>query len=116
MKHDGLPFAPRDTRRESAGRKRVRVAEQHDAEYLGFVASFPCLVCGRKASVHHEPPKSHAGEWHDHKTVPLCWIHHDRHSPQGRHALGLEKFQNRFGLNLAVEVQQLRQLFMESHA
>lgn len=56
--------------------RRVR-----DKEHLAFVASQPCLICGRRpAHAHHlrfAQPRAMAMKVSDEFTVPLCAIHHD---------------------------------------
>lgn len=56
--------------------KRLR-----DKDHLAFVASQPCLVCGRNpAQAHHlrfAQPRAMAMKVSDEFTVPLCNIHHD---------------------------------------
>ena len=55
--------------------KRIR-----DEDHLRFVASQPCLVCGRTpAHAHHlrfAQPRSMSSKVSDEWTVPLCLIHH----------------------------------------
>lgn len=55
--------------------KRIR-----NASHLHFVASLPCLVCGRTpAQAHHllfAQPRALASKPSDEWTVPLCLLHH----------------------------------------
>ena len=55
--------------------KRIR-----DASHLQFVASLPCLVCGRLPSQAHHlkfaQPRALASKSSDEWTVPLCLLHH----------------------------------------
>ena len=55
--------------------KRIR-----DQAHLRFVASQPCLICGRnKAQAHHlrfAQPKAMGRKVSDEYTVPLCSMHH----------------------------------------
>ena len=57
--------------------KRVR-----DSEHLAFVASQPCLICGRRpAQAHHlrfAQPRAMAMKVSDEFTVPVCNTHHDQ--------------------------------------
>ena len=57
--------------------KRVR-----DPEHLAFVASQPCLICGRRpAQAHHlrfAQPRAMAMKVSDEFTVPVCNTHHDQ--------------------------------------
>jgi len=55
-------------------------ARLRDQAHLKFVASQPCLICGRnKAQAHHlrfAQPKAMGRKVSDEYTVPLCSIHH----------------------------------------
>jgi len=57
--------------------RRVR-----DPAHLAFVASEPCLICGRRpAQAHHlrfAQPRAMSLKVSDEYTVPLCNIHHDQ--------------------------------------
>jgi hypothetical protein len=58
---------------------------QRDKGHLKFVASQPCLVCGRSpADAHHlrfTQPRAMGRKVSDEFTVPLCRVHHrDNHS------------------------------------
>lgn len=57
----------------------------HDKSHLKFVASHPCLVCGRSpADAHHlrfTQPRAMGRKVSDEFTVPLCRTHHrDNHN------------------------------------
>lgn len=48
-------------------------------DYLDFIRSKPCLICGRRATAHHQPQKGGgimAGKVEDDRAVPLCMEHH----------------------------------------
>jgi hypothetical protein len=68
------PFAPK--RRVAAKTIRLR-----DKEHRRFVASQPCLVCGRSpADPHHlrfAQPRALGAKVSDEFTVPVCRLHHD---------------------------------------
>jgi hypothetical protein len=53
---------------------------EHDREHLRFVASQPCLVCGRTPSdAHHikfAEPRAMGRKVSDRFTVPICRLHH----------------------------------------
>jgi hypothetical protein len=100
---------PQDDLRAANARRRARRRARQDREHLGRVAGLPCLVCGRRAEVHHEPPRSKAGAWSDRLTVPLCADHH--RGPRGRHGLGLAGFLDRWGIDLVEEAQRLSTLW-----
>jgi hypothetical protein len=63
---------------------------RRDKQHLGFVASHPCLVCGRTPSdAHHlrfAQPRALALKSSDEFTVPLCRTHH-----RENHGVGIER-------------------------
>lgn len=105
------PAPLRDSRADAAKRKRERRSKHRDKDYLGFVARFPCCACGCKAmvEVHHDPPKSHAGDWHDRKTIPLCVGCH--RGGKGRHLLGREVFERHHGIDIDYEIERFNKLY-----
>ncbi len=74
-----LPGAGGSAAQQLAIPKERRV---RDKDHLLFVASQPCLVCGRKPSQAHHlrfaQPRAMALKVSDEFTVPLCNIHHDQ--------------------------------------
>lgn len=100
----------RDTPADARRRKRARRRQQEDPAYLDFVRSFPCCICGElPVEPHHEPLKGAGGggDWHDHKTVPLCQRHHNA-GRQSRHGVGsLLRFQEIHGVVLADVIAEL---------
>lgn len=107
------PDPKRDTTRDRKRRRSGRRARRKDPAYLAWLARRRCLVCSRwPVELHHVPPKSHAGDWHDRKTVPLCREHH--RGASGWHGLGSsEAFRERWGIDLAAEVARLNGLYGE---
>jgi len=82
--------------------KRVR-----DAAHLQFVASLPCLVCGRTPSQAHHlrfaQPRSMGSKVSDEWTVPLCLLHH-----RALHDVGSEeKWWAEQGIDARSEAQRL---------
>ena len=84
--------APADYQAEAAPAKiqksELEISEprrQRDKEHLKFVASHPCLICGRRpADAHHlrfTQPRAMGRKVSDEFTVPLCRTHHrDNHA------------------------------------
>ena len=75
------PFAP--SQRLKIDKSVLALAEPtriRDHAHLKFVASQPCLICGRnKAQAHHlrfAQPKAMGRKVSDEYTVPLCSMHH----------------------------------------
>jgi DNA recombination protein Rad52 len=84
--------------------KRIR-----DASHLQFVASLPCLVCGRAPSQAHHlkfaQPRALASKPSDEWTVPLCLLHH-----RALHDVGSEeKWWEEHRIDATVEAQRLWQ-------
>jgi len=82
--------------------KRLR-----DRDHLRYVATQPCLVCGRKpAHAHHiryAQPRAMGRKVSDEFTVPLCYLHHgDLHSSADE-----RKWWRRQGIDPIVIAEQL---------
>jgi hypothetical protein len=78
-----------------------------DAVHLEFVASLPCLVCGRSPShAHHlrfAQPRSMGSKVSDEWAVPLCVIHH-----RALHDFGAEeKWWEQIGIDALAEAEKL---------
>ena len=76
-----LPSGPGARRRRMAG-KTIRL---RDKEHCKFVATQPCIVCGRTPSEAHHirfaQPRALGRKVSDEYTVPVCRLHHrDLHS------------------------------------
>ena len=76
-----LPSSPRARRRRMAA-KTIRL---RDKEHCKFVASQPCIVCGRTPSEAHHirfaQPRALGRKVSDEYTIPVCRLHHrDLHS------------------------------------
>jgi hypothetical protein len=71
-----LPQKP-EARRRRVAAKTIRL---RDKEHCKFVATQPCIVCGRRpAEAHHirfAQPRALARKVSDEYTVPLCRLHH----------------------------------------
>ena len=71
-----LPSSPRARSRRMAG-KTIRL---RDKEHCKFVASQPCIVCGRAPSEAHHirfaQPRALGRKVSDEYTVPVCRLHH----------------------------------------
>lgn len=66
-------------------------------KYLQFVASYPCLVCGRISEPHHAIGRRGTGlKPSDFGCVPLCRAHHDN-----LHNMGRRPFEDRYDVDLA---------------
>jgi hypothetical protein len=82
--------------------KRIR-----DASHLQFVASLPCLVCGRTPTQAHHlkfaQPRALASKASDEWTVPLCLLHH-----RALHDVGSEEtWWGEHGIDAKGEAQRL---------
>jgi DNA recombination protein Rad52 len=82
--------------------KRIR-----DASHLQFIASLPCLVCGRIPSQAHHlkfaQPRALASKPSDEWTVPLCLLHH-----RALHDVGAEEtWWEEHGIDAKGEAQRL---------
>jgi len=75
--------------------------------YLEFIRSHSCLVfnCKNPTQAHHVIYKSKGNSCSDILTIPLCQEHHT--SNIGIHGLGLEKFQEVYGVEVHREIIKL---------
>jgi DNA recombination protein Rad52 len=77
------PLVPADPKRDKIDKSVLTLAEpkrRRDKSHLRFVASQPCLVCGRQPSDPHHlrfaQPRALGVKVSDEFTVPLCRSHH----------------------------------------
>jgi len=98
-------------RKKRLARRRERLGSRWDPAYLRFVGSHRCCVpgCNNGSAIpHHQPPKSHT-DWSDHKTIDLCDHHHTNRYSGSIHTLGVEEFQRRTGVIVAVRIEELNE-------
>jgi DNA recombination protein Rad52 len=81
----GPSQTPEGTKADGAQRSAFLIPKEtriRDRDHLAFVASQPCLVCGRRpAQAHHlkfAQSRSLSLKVSDEYTVPLCNVHHDQ--------------------------------------
>ena len=88
--------------------RRGRVA---DKDYLAWIALLPCLVSGKRATVHHV--RRYGEPKNDRRTVPLAPEYHQIQA--GPHtsieALGKKKFEARYGIDLEATIVRLNALY-----
>lgn len=100
---------PRQRKPLSRARRAVPDAEKR---YMARIAAMPCLVCGRKATVHHVTASIHGGRLSrsNYRVVPLCPVHHQiQHGPrESVEALGHGGFFERYNIDLLAVADRLR--------
>tara|TARA_R110002012_G_scaffold263932_1_gene447169 strand:- start:497 stop:838 length:342 start_codon:yes stop_codon:yes gene_type:complete len=82
--------------------------KQETKEYLQYIRSHPCLICGQvPVDADHLDTRgmggggkrgrkgTHTGTMKDFSCIPLCRIHHTE-----RHSSTLDDFQNKYNINL----------------
>lgn len=82
-----------------------------ERRYIAYIASLPCLVCGRPATVHHVSSDGFKRIARSHMLiVNLCPMHHQiQHGPTvSVEALGHAGFTKLHGIDLYAEAQRLR--------
>jgi hypothetical protein len=83
-----VSFPERTARRRTVAEKTIR---RRDKQHRRFVATQPCLVCGRTpADAHHlrfAQPRGLGLKVSDEFTVPLCRVHHRELHRQGKEQL-----------------------------
>lgn len=72
-----------------------------DENYLAYIRTYKCCVCGKKCSVaHHVNPGGVGSKCSDFLTLPLCTEHHTK-GKYAIHNIGKEEFQKRFNINFS---------------
>lgn len=92
--------------------RRHRTVPAAEQRYMARIAAMPCLVCGRKATVHHVTASIHGGRLSrsNYRVVPLCPVHHQiQHGPrESVEALGHGGFFERYNIDLLAVADRLR--------
>lgn len=88
--HEPLPTARATTSHEKIDKSALAISEPKRIrlkEHLRFVASQPCLICGRTPAhahhIRHAQPRGLGLKVSDEFTVPLCAIHHSENHTTG---------------------------------
>ncbi len=109
------PLAPADTPAGKIDKSMLAIPEpkrRRDKSHLRFVASQPCLVCGRRPSDPHHlrfaQPRALGVKVSDEFTVPLCRGHHRQLHQAGNEVAWWEELK----LN---PLQPARQLWVQTH-
>ncbi len=79
-----------------------------DEDYLAWIRTQPCLVCKMGSVPHHTVSKGAGGS--DLKAVPLCPDHHNL-GGDSIHRLGRTTFCTRYRIDLAYEIERLREKY-----
>jgi hypothetical protein len=87
-----------------------------DKQFLAFVASKFCLVCGSPSTVHHV--RFCGSHRNDRRTLPLCGRHHQiQPGPYTSiEALGKVKFEATYGVCIEDEIRKLNAEYEEGRA
>jgi len=85
-----------------------------DEAYLRFIASFPCVVCGKRAEAAHTGPHGMRQKSSDLSAIPLCRKHH-RTGPDSYHA-SARTFADRHCLDIPSLIAQFNALWAERQA
>jgi hypothetical protein len=106
---------------ETAGAEEMmpKPKSYRNPEYLSFIRSKPCLICGRKAVAAHVRDLAFGGGTNlkppDYCTVPLCddpyaVINHHKCLDSG----GVYNFEDTFGIYLNIAIIRLMMEYIES--
>ena len=85
-----------------------------DPDYLAFIRTLPCLICGNPAEPHHSAPKSTDQRGPDRGALPLCRKHHRRGFATSAHTLG-KRFWRYHGISRMEEIARLNKMYEESY-
>jgi hypothetical protein len=80
-----------------------------DPDYLAFVRSLPCCVCGSRRSIeaHHTGPRGLSQKSSDFSAIPLCAVIHHRLGKHSYHVLGRRAFEEHHKISVAQIVHRL---------
>lgn len=110
LKRPGLKrsrIAPRSKTGRYARRDRQR-------EYMLWVKTQPCLVCGRKPTeAAHTGSRGFGQKAPDQFVIPLCPDHH-RHRRDALDVAGARRFQELHGIVIRAEIERLWGLFLRA--
>ena len=115
MSHDLLPLAPKDTPKDAARRKRLRLRSNRDKAYTAWLHTQPCCVprCQEPmVAQHHEPLRSAKGCWSDLQSISLCHAHHNL-GLFSRHLMGKAPFEKLHGITIEDEIARLNAKYQE---
>ncbi|MGD0497513.1 MAG: hypothetical protein ABSC23_03655 [Bryobacteraceae bacterium] len=93
-------------KRVKARRSKPRRGRGVDKAYLAWIAKQPCMISGRRATVHHVrrfgEPKD------DRRTLPLApEFHQIQAGPESSiEALGKAKFEDRYGVDIEASIKR----------
>ena len=88
--------------------RRPRRGPERSPEYLGWIRTLCCAVCGRAPSeccrieaahTHVLGPRGLSQKSSDFSAIPLCFWHH-RCQPDSYHSLGEQRFAEAHGIDL----------------
>jgi len=99
--------------RLNARRSKPRRGRVVDRQYTAWLAGLGCLVCGKRATVHHV--RQYGSPKNDTRTLPLCPEHHQIQA--GLHsieALGKRKFEAMYGVDLETAIRQYNERYERS--
>jgi len=92
-------------------RSKPRRGRVVDKDYLAYMAAQPCMISGRRATVHHVrrcgEPKN------DRRTLPLAPEYHlIQHGPRTSiEALGKAKFEKRYGVDIEASIAKYNERY-----
>jgi hypothetical protein len=102
-------------------RSKPRKGTELSPAYLDFMHTQRCLLAGRSDTVCEGMLNAHhvdlqlADPRNDYRTVPLCEAHHlNGFGPDAIHKLGRTRWQEKFDIDLEVEIKRLRQEYQEA--
>ena len=94
------------------GKKKKNKKRPEDEDYLNFIRSQPCMICGRQSEPHHEPLNGHGMGYKgsDRETLPLCRCHHTT-GLINRHTTGRKTFYEYYGIDWRKEVVRYQERY-----
>jgi hypothetical protein len=104
----------RRTRLKPVNSKRRRA--NADPKYYGFIAQFPCIVCGvYGVQVAHVGAHGMGKKCPPRETLPICAVHHLWDYPESHHRLG-KAFWTRWNLDRDALIRHYNELYERERA
>jgi hypothetical protein len=88
-----------------------------DPAYRAFIATIPCLICGRAAVVHHQNERYHGSKSmkaSDYRSLPLCPDHHNGGGTElqpGSYHSDNWAFYEKYGIDVEAKIAQFNTIF-----
>jgi len=92
-------------------RRSLKQKRKIDHDYMAWIHTQPCLVCGCiPVEAHHVYAMCYGIRPPDRRAIPLCWTHDSRDSKASIHVLG-KRFGPEYGIDVEAEIVRLNEKY-----